>query len=259
MDLLERLSASFTTGFIDHSAASAREFRPELVTNDKKAGKKVLTTILRELESCDEFWFSIAFVTTGGVAALINTLVELERKGVRGKILASQYLNFTQPEALRRIRKFSNIELKIDVLNRSHSKGYLFKKGEVYTLLVGSSNLTQAALSVNKEWNLKISAASEGEIVKSVLAEYKQDFEAATLVTDDFLEGYQRIIDSLRRLNQEAREEQEALVEVKPNQMQEEALLNLRELRTRGCERALLRLICLLLMFRSLSREGFSS
>ncbi|MCX8211304.1 MAG: DEAD/DEAH box helicase [Lewinella sp.] len=240
MDLLERLSASFTTGFIDHSAASAREFRPELVTNDKKAGKKVLTTILRELESCDEFWFSIAFVTTGGVAALINTLVELERKGVQGKILASQYLNFTQPEALRRIRQFSNIELKIDVLNRSHSKGYLFKKGEVYTLLVGSSNLTQAALSVNKEWNLKISAASEGEIVKSVLAEYKQDFEAATLVTDDFLEGYQRIIDSLRRLNQEAREEQEALVEVKPNQMQEEALLNLRELRTRGCERALL-------------------
>jgi superfamily II DNA or RNA helicase/HKD family nuclease len=240
MDFLDRLSKSFTTGFIDHRVASAREFRPELVTNDKKAGKKVLTTILRALESCDEFWFSIAFVTTSGVAALINTLIDLENRGVKGKILASQYLNFTHPEALRRIGQFSNIELKIDVLNRSHSKGYLFRKGDAFTLLVGSSNLTQAALSVNKEWNLKISAASEGEIVKSVLAEYKQDFEAATPVTDAFLEGYQRIIDSLRRFNQEAREEQDALVEVKPNQMQEEALLNLQELRTRGSESALL-------------------
>jgi superfamily II DNA or RNA helicase len=240
MDFLERLSESFKTGFIDHRVASEREFRPELVTNDKKAGKKVLTTILRELESCDEYWFSIAFVTTSGVAALINTLVELERKGVRGKILASQYLNFTQPEALRRIKQFDNVELKIDILNRSHSKGYLFRKGDMHTFLIGSSNLTQAALSTNKEWNLKISAASEGEIVKSVLAEYKQDFEAATSVTDAFLEGYQKIIDSLRRFNQEAREEQDALVEIRPNQMQEEALLSLRELRVRGCERALL-------------------
>jgi superfamily II DNA or RNA helicase/HKD family nuclease len=240
MDFLERLSESFKTGFIDHRVASVREFRPELVTNDKKAGKKVLTTILRELESCDEFWFSIAFVTTSGVAALINTLVELEKKGVRGKILASQYLNFTQPEALRRIKQFDNVELKIDVLNSSHSKGYLFRKSDGYTLLIGSSNLTQAALSTNKEWNLKISAAGEGEIVKSVLAEYKQDFEAATPVTDVFLEGYQKIVDSLRRFNQEAREEQDALVEIRPNQMQQEALLNLRELRARGCERALL-------------------
>lgn len=240
MDFLDRLSESFTTGFIDHRVASVREFRPELITNDKKAGKKVLTTILRELESCDEFWFSIAFVTTSGVAALINTLIDLERKGVRGKILASQYLNFTHPEALRRIGRFSNIELKIDVLNSSHSKGYLFRKGSAYTLLVGSSNLTQAALSTNKEWNLKISAASEGEIVKSVLAEYKRDFEAATPVTDTFLEGYQRIIDSLKRLSKEAREEQERFVEIRPNKMQEEALSNLRELRTRGCRRALL-------------------
>jgi len=240
MDFLNRLSKSFTTGFIDHRVASVREYRPELITNDKKAGKKVLTTILRELESCNEFWFSIAFVTTGGVAALINTFVDLERRGVKGRILASQYLNFTHPEALRRIRQFSNIELKIDVLNRSHSKGYLFRKEEAYTLLVGSSNLTQAALSINKEWNLKVSATSQGEIVRSVLAEYKQDFEAATHVTEAFLEGYQRIIDSLKRSSQEAQEEQSNLAEVRPNKMQEEALLSLRELRTKGCERALL-------------------
>lgn len=58
----------------------------------------------------------------------MNTLIELEHRGVKGKILASQYLNFTQPAALQRIKRFKNIELRIDTLNKSHSKGYLFRR-----------------------------------------------------------------------------------------------------------------------------------
>jgi len=240
MHALETLLQSFQTGFLDYRIESEQKFRPELVTNDKSAGRKVLTTILKELDECDEFWFSIAFITTSGVAAIINKLIELKRKGVKGKILASQYLNFTQPEALRRIKQFDNVELKIDILNRSHSKGYLFKKDSTYTLLVGSSNLTQAALSTNKEWNLKISATGDGEIIRSVRTEFERDFKEATVVTNTFLEGYQKIIDSLRRLNQETRIEQDSLVDIRPNQMQGEALLNLGELRARGCKKALL-------------------
>ena len=38
---------------------------------------------------------------------------ELAKKNIKGKILVSQYLNFTQPEALRRIMQFKNIELRI--------------------------------------------------------------------------------------------------------------------------------------------------
>ncbi|MFT6443444.1 MAG: HKD family nuclease [Salibacteraceae bacterium] len=34
----------------------------------------------------------------------MNSLSALEVKGVKGKILVSQYLNFTQPEALKRLR-----------------------------------------------------------------------------------------------------------------------------------------------------------
>jgi HKD family nuclease len=165
MDVIQSLVQSYHTGFIDYNAASVRDYRPELITNDRSAGKKVLTTVLRELSECDEFWFSIAFITTGGVAALINTLVEVEKRGVKGKILASQYLNFTQPEALKRIRRFRNIDLRIDTLNKSHSKGYLFRKMHTYTLLVGSSNLTQNALSINKEWNLKVTATGGAAVL----------------------------------------------------------------------------------------------
>ena len=49
------------------------------------------------------FLYPWAFVTTEGVATLINKLKELESRGINGKIIVSQYLNFTQPEALKRL------------------------------------------------------------------------------------------------------------------------------------------------------------
>ena len=120
--------------------------------------------------------FQSAFVTTSGVATLMNTLKDLENKGVKGKVVVSQYLNFTQPEALRKLLKFTNIELRIAINENSHSKGYLFKKSEYYNLIVGSSNLTASALSVNKEWNLKVSALHSSSIVEKMIREFDADF-----------------------------------------------------------------------------------
>ncbi len=191
MDIRDALSESIHTGFIDQFVHSNAIYRPELLVNDQKQGKKVLTTILRELEGCEEFWFSVAFVTTSGIATLMNTLIELEKANVTGKILASQYLNFTQPEALKRIKKFRNIDLRIAVEGSFHSKGYLFKKNGVHDLIIGSSNLTQTALCSNTEWNLKISATQESELIDQAVEEFGKEFSSAREVTDRYLLGYE--------------------------------------------------------------------
>lgn len=34
--------------------------------------------------------------------------------------------------------------------NGFHTKGYIFKKEEIYRIIIGSSNMTSAALTVNK-------------------------------------------------------------------------------------------------------------
>ena len=125
-----KLEQSLHSGFINQNLPSYIEYLPQLLVNDKREGKKVLSTIIQELNSCEEFWFSVAFVTTSGVATLIETLIALEKKGIKGKILVSQYLNFTQPEALKRLLQFKNLEIKIAIDNAFHSKGYLFKKNE---------------------------------------------------------------------------------------------------------------------------------
>lgn len=114
------LKNSLYAGFIDGSAAAKAEYLPRLLVNDPKAKIKILTSILSELESCDEFFFSVAFVTNSGVAALVNSLLELQDRGIKGTIIASQYQDFTEPLALRKLLIFSNIDLRIQVESSAH-------------------------------------------------------------------------------------------------------------------------------------------
>ena len=172
MDIAKKtLAQSLKTGFIDKAVHSNKEYLPQLLVNNKSTSMKVLTTIERELRKCSDFWFSVAFVTTSGVAALINTFEDLQNRKIKGRLLVSQYLNFTQPEALKKLLKFKNIELRIAVSGNFHSKGYLFRNGELYDLVIGSSNLTANALCSNKEWNLKVSATPESDIIHNVIKE----------------------------------------------------------------------------------------
>ena len=142
------------TGFLNSEHPSKLIHRPTLLLNDQNSGKKVLSFLLRELKSCNEFWFSVAFLTKGGLMTLINTLKKTNEENIQGKILVSQYLNFTQPQALRTLLKFSNIETRIVTNGNFHSKGYLFKKCGHCKIVIGSSNLTANALSTNKELNI---------------------------------------------------------------------------------------------------------
>lgn len=155
--------------------------------------KKVLTTIDKALRNCDEFWFSVAFLTKSGVAVLINLLKELELKKINGKILVSQYQNFTQPEALRTLLKFKNIDLRIVVKGDFHAKGYIFKKGISYDLIVGSSNLTASALCSNKEWNLKVSSTDKGKLISDVIRAFNNEFASSVIVNNEFINEYEKI------------------------------------------------------------------
>ena len=242
MDIQQIITQSIQTGFINQMIQSDKSYRPELLTNDHKQGKKVLSTILQELETCEEFWFSVAFVTTSGIATLMNTLIELEKKNIKGKILASQYLNFTQPEALKRLKQFRNIELRIATEGAFHSKGYLFKNKGVYDLIIGSSNLTQTALCSNKEWNLKISATEESELIDQVEKEFHKEFEAAQIVTDKYLLEYGILWKEKMQFERTIKQKRKAIdkVVITPNLMQREALENINHLRAEGKGKALL-------------------
>lgn len=231
-----------TTGFVDDQFESFLDYRPSILTNEPVINEKVLSTILDELRTSESFFLSVAFITSGGVASLFGTLLDLQSKGVSGKILVSEYLNFTEPEALRKILQLSNVELKIARNSDFHSKGFLFTHKSYYTIIIGSSNITHGALTKNKEWNLKVTAHKDSELFKNTIIEFENVFEKSHPVTLDYLEKYAFVYHSEKKLRQGLRK---ALLEVEdksiqPNDMQKKAIENLRNLRELGKNKALL-------------------
>ena len=242
----EQIIGSAYTGLVDLKKASRKEYQPKLLVNNSQEGKKVLTNLIRELKTCDAFIFSVAFITNSGIAALINTLKELEERGIPGKILASQYENFTEPRALERLLGFRNIELRILSEGNLHAKGYIFRKAGFYDLIIGSSNMTANALTANQEWNLKISSSEEGGLIQHTLLEFENLFAVATPVTKEWIREYNKIYFEQKRLFDRAKEKEnetlhlEDLRKVAPNKMQVQALQALSVLRAEGKNKALL-------------------
>lgn len=232
-ELIQKFTSSLQTGYVDKTIISNVEYQPELLINQKNPPKKVLSSIIRELENCTQFFISVAFATTSGVASIINKLKELENRDVKGEFLVSQYLNFTQPEALRRLSQFKNIDLRIATTGNAHAKGYIFRNKEHYNLIVGSSNLTASALSTNKEWNLKVSALDESGLIEKVLAEFKSDFTKATPVTEEYILDYEETYQ--KQLLVQTKNAGDNILEsethIIPNSMQLQALKNLAKLR----------------------------
>jgi superfamily II DNA or RNA helicase/HKD family nuclease/phage repressor protein C with HTH and peptisase S24 domain len=241
-DLTQNFTNSLQTGYIDKFIISNTDYQPDLLVNQKNPPKKVLSNIIHEFEHCHQFFISVAFVTTCGVAAIINCLKDLENKNIKGEILVSQYLNFTQPEALKRLLHFKNIDLRIATNGNAHTKGYIFKSKEHYNLIVGSSNLTAQALCTNKEWNIKVSALEESSIVEKVLREFQSDFEKGTPVTPEFILNYEEIYKHQFLQSQKIKLENKTFSQplITPNSMQLEALENLQKMRGEGKNKALI-------------------
>ena len=248
IDLLKRgLSSAFITG----DASSNLAYKPQFISNNYKEGKKVISSIEDELLSCKEFYISVAFITMGGITPLLQTFKELEKKNISGKILTTDYLTFSDPRALKKLAELKNIELKMYVTDQSkegfHTKGYIFRKEEMYNIIVGSSNMTLSALTINKEWNTKIVSTQQGEYANDILTEFHELWNAEqTYDYDDFIESYteayvrNKIIEKQKKI---AREEEIPSLEkyrLQPNSMQVEFVNNLDRIYKSGEDRALL-------------------
>lgn len=247
-EIYENLKTGFETAYIDSRISSNLAFKPQFVSNSYQEGKKVLSAIEDELLACDTFQISVAFITMGGVEPLLPTLRELEKKGIYGEILTTNYLSFSEPEALKKLHSLKNIRLKIYDVNVSredfHTKGYIFKNREIYRIIIGSSNMTSAALTKNKEWNTKIVSNESGEVAEQILAEYHQMWNSQYAIAyEDFIENYIQQYEIAKHQRAAAKEKAITSLEkyrLQPNKMQVGFITNLKKILASGEKRALL-------------------
>ena len=248
MDKRDELRLGFETAYIDGSVASNSLYSPQFVSNNYKDGKKVLSSIEDELLRCDKFQISVAFITLGGITPLLQTLKELEKKNIPGEILTTNYLNFSEPKALEKLNGLSNITLKMyDVQEAGegfHTKGYIFKTDEVYRIIIGSSNITSAALTRNQEWNTKLVSTEQGEMAKEIVAEFNRLWNSEyALEFNEFYENYKEQYKIIKHQRDIAKKDQIVSIEkyrLKPNSMQVGFITNLKKILEAGEDRALL-------------------
>ena len=176
----EKMAQGLRTAFADRTVQSDSEYRPQFVFNDFRKGRKVLASLERELLHCDYFAISVAFITKSGLTPLLPVFKELEQRNIPGKIITTDYLCFSEPAALARLQEFTNIELRLyraDSQIGFHTKGYIFRRSDIYRIIVGSSNLTANALTRNEEWNTQLISQEQGEYSYSIITRFNQLWE----------------------------------------------------------------------------------
>ena len=210
-----------------------------LITNNQTTN--FYNHITNLLLNCDSFNFNVAFINYSGLQLLLDSFKVLEKKGIKGKILTSTYLNFTQVKALEKIKEFKNIELKIYDSNESnigfHSKSYIFEFKNSYEIVIGSSNITASAFKSNIEWNVNTISKKDDNYLKDILNEFNNLWNNSYDVTDEFLKEYLNFIEKQKK---DFVPSFYFKRNVKTNFMQEKALERLKELRDSGEKKALI-------------------
>lgn len=242
----QQLIEAIHHSFIEAQVADiVSDYKPRLVFNDKDRGERVLSVIEDDLLACQRYDISVAFVTHTGVEPLLSQLEEIDRRGVPGRILTTDYLTFTEPQALRVLKQLKNVEIRMYRCNGRegfHTKGYMFGNGDIVRILIGSSNWTGAALCTNREWNTHVVTKDKGEFSQQLQNEFNELWNSPVSQTfDQFIDEYTELYKSAKAKRKVVEEEIETeTVKLTPNTMQMAFVDRLMDLYNNGEKKALL-------------------
>lgn len=138
-----------------------------------------------ELLTADRVDFMVSFVRWSGLQLLWRSFVDLERRNIPIRILTTNYLNITEPKAMRKLLSLRNVDLRMYVTDREsfHTKAYLFERQSgFHTVIIGSSNLSYSALRAGHEWNVKLPSATHISVYASAARHFEELWQDANSV-----------------------------------------------------------------------------
>lgn len=192
---------------------------------------------------------AVAFIKTTGLRLLLPDLESMVEAGApqRVRVLTSDYLDITDPEALRLLLLLQERGAEVRVYTTQegsfHLKAYIFAKmdGQLLaagTAFIGSSNISRQALQDGLEWNYRVVYPGDTGFLEA-----RQRFEELLVhpktvaLSDAWIEAYEQRRLPPSRSIAPGSHEQEAPPE--PTKIQHEALAALTVSREGGYRRGL--------------------
>jgi superfamily II DNA or RNA helicase/HKD family nuclease len=192
-----------------------------------------------ELASADRVDLLVAFVKWSGYRLLRSDLEHfLARRPGALRVLTTTYLGASEPEAIEAlIAAGARVKVSYDSRRtRLHAKAWLFHRDSGFsTGIVGSSNLSVAAMLDGAEWNVRLAAVDNATILAKFATTFDQYWD------DPEFEPYarDRFIDATRRRD-ESRDALARAVQLRPYPHQQGVLDALAVERSHGHTRNLI-------------------
>lgn len=195
------------------------------------SGPSLESELRREIRTADEIDFLISFIKFSGLRLIYDDLVEFT-KTKKLRVITTSYMGASDYKAILDLSKLPNTEVKISYdtkRTRLHAKAYYFKRKTGFsTAYIGSSNLSNPALSNGLEWNLKVSEYTSKDVIDSfrkTFESYWNDEEFRNFEPDN--EANKRELKESLSMNQKE-ESSYVFFDLKPYSHQREILEDLR-------------------------------
>ena len=219
--------------------------RTGLLVNGRR-DVQIASEIAREIPSADRIDLLCAFVRHSGLRLFRSELEERVREGAQVRVIASVYTGSTERRALDALVDLgAQVKVSYEVARtRLHAKAWLFHRHSgLHTAYIGSSNLTHTAQIEGLEWNVRVSAAENPEVIERFEATFEQYWQEPEF--EDYARGRdtERLDHALSRQRGGGSSEDitalSLLVDVSPKPHQAVALEALEAERLRGHHRNL--------------------